>query len=374
MIRLPIIFLLFICFDAIAQVNFISKSVENLFLKLPIDCRKAIINSDIIDCYVNEKFIKLTSVKHDNVITHLGLSIFNNKSINNGFPELTQFIERTILDYLLTNSFEKVLQTTKESSIEMYFNQMKYGSPLFKNIHILEDYFEGKTDYSVKHDSLLYFVKFTNANGEVFQINFPANNTILTGMDKAELSDYLFNALTHAKDSVVKEWPAYTNGLIKDNDIFVRKGSSIFPGISSDVFCLKYEEKYIPLFDKQYLKESFSNFFLCYPVNEKKLRIHIDYKMYGNVSKSIEIEVANLLNLFSKDYEIYFGIEDSVSIKLRGALVIYNRNLNYFHILDIQTDEQTLFGDKSNLSGKLYSFIPLDNIKSFFGKYKGDLN
>jgi len=374
LIRLPIIFLLFICSSAIAQVNFISKSVESLYLKLPIDCQKAIINSDIIDCHVNEKFIKLTSVKHDNVITHLGLSIFNSKSINNSFPELNQFIERTFLDYLLTNSFEKVLQTTKESSIEMYYNQMKYGSPLFKDIHILEDYFEGKTDYSVKHDSLLYFVKFTNANGEVFQINFPANNTLLTGMDKAELSDYLYNALTHAKDSVVKEWPAYNNSLIKDKDIFIRKGSSIFPGISSDVFYLKYEEKYVPLFDKQYLKESFSNFFLCYPVNEKRLRIHIEYKMYGNISKSIEIGVANLLNLFSKDYELYFGIEDSASNKLRGTLVIYNRKLNYIHILDIQTDEQTLFGGKSSISGKLFSFIPMDNIKSFFGKYKGDLN
>ena len=374
MIRISIFVSLFICSNVIAQVNFISKSVEDIYSKLPIDCRKQIVDSNIFYCQINGKSVKLISLKQGNLVTHLGLSIFDKKFSKDNFPELNRFIERTVLEYLLKNSLQQILQSAKESSIEMFYNQMKYGGPFFKDINILGDYFVNITDFSIKHDSLLYFVKFVKADGNIFQINFPANNSLLTGMDKSELNENFYNVLINATESVICGLSVYPNNLIKDKDIYIRKGSAIFPGISSDVFYLKNADKYIPLFDKQYLKESFSNYFLCYPANAKRLKIRIDYKMYGNVSKSIEIEVGNLLNLFSKDYELYFGIEDSASIKLRGTLVIYNRNLNYIHILDIQTDEQTLFGGKSSISGKLFSFIPMDNIKSFFGKYKDDMN
>lgn len=354
-----------------AQEVSVSTKIDEIYFMLPQDCRKLIhiTEENTCDCDIWGKQVRVRALFNDSgLLSHIGMDLFPSDQELALCPEVLCFLERTFLEYLLVNDISINKKKAEEDKIELWLNGNSLGDPGFTSFNRILPVLLDGFKFNIVHDSLYYFAEFYQSSGSL-KIKFAANYNTITGMDKAELENKLYDEIINFKDSIRKECTSLIGNIQIYKDIYCYKGNIFLPGINADIYYDLDSNIYSPVYDKNHLNESFSNYFLCSPSASRNIKANIEYKMYGNFTKSIECDVTNFLNLFSQEYEFYFGLEDSTSTHLRGVLIIYNRNLNYFHLLDILTDEQTLFEKGSNLYIKLYSYIPIDNIKDLFGKY-----
>ena len=65
-------------------------------------------------------------------------------------------------------------------------------------------------------------------------------------------------------------------------------------------------------------------------------------------------------------------MEDTTKSSLKATVIAYNRNLNFIHLLAINTSFNELFKSNGQFNITLFTNIPTDNIKNLFGTYVDD--
>jgi hypothetical protein len=163
-----------------------------------------------------------------------------------------------------------------------------------------------------------------------------------------------------------------SDSLLQKGDLYVKEGGNyLIKGFSGNTYYRKNADSFLPVYQQQYVKESFANLFLTQLFDNHPVSMSIKIKSYGEDKATINTSVMQFLSHFDASYQLYVGIEEFENDHIRGSLILYNPVLNFIHLIDMKTTPANLFGNGQNqISAVMYPFIPCHNIRDLF--YKED--
>ena len=353
-----------------AQDRFASQSLKTIFEKLPYDCQKNLLAKKECNCLLKGYSFTLKCEFEENKMSHLGLYVFSD-SVNapgSSFDNVYKFIEQDLLQFILDN--EQARNTRqKEEKVFIYYSNIFQKKCLLNNLALIQNVVNDLTGVSVDNDHINYRATLLNSKSERLELEFPNINSLISGMDKKELDDFIYNELLRTvKKSKSPFCHALTDNLKKTENLYVSEGDYyLIKGFSSNTFYKIDEDSLRVVFQVDNLKESFSNLFLTDLSSRLQILFEIKLRSYGGKDQLVSTTVDQFLAHFDSDFKLYFGIEDVNPDSLRGSLILFNPRLNYIHLLDIQSSSLLLFANPGKVSGIMHPYIPCHNIKDIFG-------
>jgi len=345
--------------NSFGQSTYNTYNNKQLYKKLPENCKRQLAVEDIAYCVYKEKKIKIYKTKFYNITKSLGVKVFPN-SFNIQDDEILQFIEREILYYLLSNKIERK-KREKEKQVYFSANNIISISYLYKLISNFQK-------YSINKEGKFYKVTLYNTFNNSLTISFPAIYTLIAGKDKVILQKLLYNEFNSINDDNKIVFHKLQDSTLLEvyDDVFVHKGNTFIIGnMSSNVYYDTLDLSGI-VFDRLHIDESFSNLFLTNLANDKNIQVNLSMKNYDKID-FLQIELYKLLAFFNVNFIKYFGIEKVTKDKVRGSLLLYNKEMSYMHLLDVEIGIDQLFNEKLTMDIKMYTYMPSHNIKNMFG-------
>lgn len=353
----------------VSQISFFSQKNKELFELLPDNCKHDFVASESTSqCKVNDN-ITINCKKENGKITNIGLSLFDKNEMSL-FPEdVYRFIESFFFEYLFTPDFKTFCYINKDNKVFLYFN----GNSINRNssdsynpiLHLLSNKISIK---ALKQDSIIYTFILSN-NSDSLRLLFPANNSLIKGMDKLEMDSYLETQLKNCKPYEYDIFNQNGSSFNKNGNIYILPGTVYHKSINSNTYYLKDDNDYILLFDKDYYLETLANIFINGQKDSNK-KLNINHRMYGGISSYYSVNINDFVGFFKDNqFDIYFGVENGDSNNIKATVVINNPYLNFLDLLYIETNKDDIF-NKNAFNVKLYSNIPSDNIKDLYGIYQ----
>ncbi len=299
-------------------------------------------------------------------ICHLGISLFSEATKQILDVCLCNFLERFFLELLLQQDAASIDRKLQEYHVLMYVDGKKV---VVKNAISFKQALKNMSmpvNFSM-HQKGKQAEAVWLFPPHALSVTFPLYRELIDGMDKIESDDELFHQLQVAvlNDVQIKDEPINEKNLVaKGNDLYVEKGDIfLIPSLTADKYYIKKGKEYIPVFQKQYPEYSLNNLFLTYANGEGKT-LQITHRKYGYFTPEISIPLLNFLAYFEKDFitTCHTGINKRGNLE---AIVVFNhKNLNYIHLLKVETNEDQLFVKTPVLKADFYSNIPQHYIKS----------
>jgi len=361
--------------NSFSQQIFYSQSLQNLYYSLPETCRDVTGNdfeiNAIIFCYDVIQGDTVPIVYHwdeNKVLEHIGyrfVAIGDTVTTN---AAVVRFIERELLTLLTTSDLNQTLVSYHENDLSIQLNDKPVKLSFLQDkqglLSLLKNYMGITINFI---NGKMYEVSLVFNKNQKLSFNFPADNELLTGMDKKESDIRLAVQLKNHKakpDRIVA--PDYGYLQLLSDSIYVERGNSfIVPQINNDIFYTKIDSSYNLIFDSRLLAETFSNT-LIVPAN-KNYTINITHRLYGNQVKKYTVNNCDFNDYFRSGYDRYFGIESLDKDKLTGTLILTDRNTNAIHLAFVSISLDDLLNG-GTMEMQLYSNIPQHNIKTLFGK------
>lgn len=364
-----------------AQEMFYSEKDETLFSALNSLCTIDTIPTNNYYSFpctdlVKDDTIDIVLRKDDNnIIEYIGCK-FIPDSLNHDNNQTTQFIGRELLAFLLSDDIEETVKRNRDKNFFILLNDSIIPNDSIKNKSWFFNLWKNNNGFTINREDNNYKVTIFCPNNQNLTFIFKADVSLISGMNKKELEIKLAQQLsnyytddyaesTYVQDLEVLQYYQNSDSLCNDS-VFTYKGDSfIIPQINDDLFYLKHDTIFTPVFDTAHIAMSFSNAILMPFLNNYYLEIK--HRMYGYNKLIYTISNKDFFKFFSKDYEKFFGIETIEKDKLTGTLVFYNHEAEYIHIAYVSTTLDDLMNE-----GKIYmelsSFIPQHNIRTLFGK------
>jgi hypothetical protein len=363
------------CNELMAQANFVSQNLSDIYSKLPLECKNKLTrNGEVILCSLGQETIPV-KIQHNTSgeVVHLGIALFNFED-NLVYPSaLLALIERFSLWLFITNDLAKINKSNTENKISLRINHKSIQSIDNTNISTIKEFFSNKNPKTDVQFNSKFFLVTISHNQNNLEILFPANYELVSGLDKSEYGLQIQQRLI----SMVSQSP--TSKIIKKqeeliesiNRLYVDKKPEYFKNISGDTyFSCQNLNMCTPVRDKNNIFESMQNNFLL-PISSDQIKIQITQKLYGNKQLDYVISLRNFIEFFLVDHNLYFGFESNDKEKIIGTLIISHQKLNYINLLHVTFKSSEFFSEKGTIvKGKFYTNIPNDNIKNIFGEFR----
>lgn len=367
--KLTFIFSLFVL-SISAQDGFVSNNLKKIYEELPTDCQKNLLLKKECNCLIKGFSFKLKCQFDENKMVHLGLNVFSDsvKEHETSFDDVYKFIERELLQFVIDNESERSIRQ-KEEKIYFYYSNIFQKKSLLNNPAFIQNVVKDLTGVTVDNDGINYKATFLNSDSERLELEFPNINSLILGMDKKELDDFIYSELSKS----VKKSRSSLGQVSKDNlkkvgNLYISEGDYyLIKGFSSDTYYKKDEDGVEVVFQADNLKESFANLFLTDFSHRQQVQFEIKLRSYGGNDLLVSTTVDQFLAHFGSDFKLYFGVEDTNPDSIRGSLILFNQGLNYIHLLDIKSTSQSLFAGNGKVTSIMYPYIPCHNIKDLFG-------
>jgi len=375
-----VIILLLSNFVCKTQEMFYSSKAESIFNSLDRICKIDSIpsNNYSFPCteLVKDDTVTIIICKDENnVIEHIGCK-FLHDSINIDNKPVTQFIERELLSILLSNDTEETKKTNDDNQLFILLDDNEITSDSLDDKSWFFNLWKNNYGTIINRRDNNYMATILCSNNKNLTFIFRADCCLISGMSKKEqeiklaiqLSNYYANNYNDSMYLSPSYLQYYSNDSIVIDSVFVEKGESfVIPQINGDLFYVKNDTVFTPVFDTSYVAMTFSNAMLL--PSSQNYFIEVRHWMYGYKKSIFTMTSKDFFGFFTQDYEKFFGIESLENDHLTGTLILYNRNAEFIHMAFVSTTLQDLMN-----SGKiyidLYSNIPQHNIKTLFGKDK----
>lgn len=367
--KLTFIFSLFVL-SVSGQDEFVSNNLKKIYEELPTDCQNNLLLKKECNCFIKGFSFKLKCQFDENRMVHLGLNVFSDsvKEHETSFDDVYKFIERELLQFIIDNESERSIRQ-KEEKIYFYYSNIFQKKSLLNNPAFIQNVVKDLKGVSVNNDGINYRASLVNSNSERLELEFPNINSLILGMDKKELDDFIYYELLRTvKTNKLPIDQVLTENLKKVENLYVSEGDYyLIKGFSANTYYKKDGESVNVVFHADNLKESFSNLFLTDLSSKRQILFEIKLRSYGGNDQPVSTTVDQFLAHFGSDFKLYFGVEDTNPDSMRGSLILFNQGLNYIHLLDIKSTSNSLFSDNGKVTGIMYPYIPCHNIKDLFG-------
>jgi hypothetical protein len=372
--------LIALCFLSIqkftAQVRFNSAKLEEIYRLMPVDCKNSINQSDNFSCKCKMGTDSLSIKGNFNAerqINHLGVDLFPNEMKLTFSDSELSFIERYFLEIILHNDTGYSIRKNQEDKIQLQKNGKSFGESGFTRIYDVLVILNSKYDFSLKHQDLYSIAEFKTGKN-VLTLIYPANNNVVSGLDKKEYGEQIVASLKSFKkpNDYKMKFPRLESLKDYKQDIKISKGGTyINQKINSDKYFTVDGNIIQPLFSKQFSGETFCNLFLIPGFDKNnEIELNISHKTYADEKHQYKVNLNDFLIFFSKDFEFYFGVEECNEKSISGTLIMVSKSLNFINLLYVSAENTVLFGEKPVLASKFYTSIPSDNIKNMFSEFE----
>ncbi len=343
--------------------SFASESVENIYNRIPRNLDDAAVDSIC--------FFRIKTRVVNSQIQDIGVAIddFQIES-----PEIHSFVERKVLELLLSESVEEVKLALCRSRCELLYNGDDYvvGSPW--NLQKGIDLFRNFDKVSFNNDLSKFYFKIEKG-GETLELIFPLNIQVVSDKNKMELELEFRDVLCYDYDIDIYSHQQPERRKSKLGDLYTTSNNYLFLDAVNDVTYYQYEDsQYTPVFSPKYEVESFTNMFHFANKHTRNVNLNITHLLYGNKINEYDVSLERLL-AYCKAHKlnVYVGIEEKSNDMIKSCILIQDESLKYLHILYVRSKISELFGgyisgvdNKCEMLVDLYTYVPTDNIGNIF--------
>jgi hypothetical protein len=308
-------------------------------------------------------------------ISHLGIALFSEEVRAAVSKPVCDFQERLFLETLLQPGDAKAKALLNEYKVVIQDNDL-YKTSFLESLARMLDFAKEATEYVLVKDSLNWFCSWNNEN-RGYSFHFPANYDLISGKDKKESEEELYETLAHYR---CEEKPV--NALVVNADrlsegrnrIYIRQGEQSFiPSMNANLYLRKKETGDMALvYDRNFPEETVSNLFIHPDAKCDGLQMSVRQRMYGSQEKQYQMSLPDFFCYMKDDFEPFVGIEKCTPQELRFTVIYRSKYYNYYHLLSVQTSPETLFDKKEPLQAVFYSYIPNQNINNLYKEYTGN--
>lgn len=303
-------------------------------------------------------------------VSHIGISLFSKETKEIINEPVCDFIERFLLELVVAKDKNSITEIINKSNITLQKNGIDIGKGPVNFMDAILGEIKEPALFTLNKTPALYAAVWNYGDDETLLLRFPANRELIFGTNKKESDGILYDQLkdNQCADSIA---PVNVDGdfLTMDNKkpIYIRRGDTfMIPPVNANTYYKKTNRGYELIYDKKYPEESLSNLIEGYS-NNKNLRLHIKHLMYGNFSPEYEMRLTDFLCFFKNDFNIYAASYRKQGGELKSTIVFQNKQLNYIHLLLINTTESSIFDNDGIMTANFYSNIPQQSIKNLIG-------
>lgn len=307
-------------------------------------------------------------------VAHLGISMFSKETkeiINN---PVCNFVERFLLELTLADDNNEIISMLDHFGILLQSNGKALAAGANNTMSAILSQIEDPVYFTLSKDGNAYTVvwEYGLQKQNMFVMQFPLNRELITGANKIESDNVLFDQL---KDNNCDNMPDNNHYLTDgaeiipsgDGNVFICKGDSFVLGIiNENRYYKKTAGGYELIYDENFPKESLSNLFLGI-FDKNNLKIHVKHSMYGNFTPEYEMNLNDFVCFFKNDFKIYTASYQREPGVINATVIFQNKQYNYIHILIINTLKENIFAKNGVISASFRSNIPQHNINSIVG-------
>lgn len=361
-----ILSIMFICsVDCNAQTVFASRKIAEIADRLgykDIPVRDSLV---IIPDVISSKAVVFEHNSKGEV-NHIGISLFSHETKMMVDRDICNFIERVILELLLLPDRDAVKRKLREYRLELVIDDCGYSDFKTAQLSSIMEKMEMPATFELRNKGKTAEAVWTYGNHKVV-LAFPLSRELISGTDKKESDDMLYDALCIAVFSPVnKRDEVFSADVLEPigGGLYLRKGEVFaVKALSSDTYYVKKGNSYVPVFDRNFPVHSMNNLFLTYANGEGKT-LDITHRRYGSFTPEVSIPLLNFLNVFAEDFNIMCHT-GYVSDNMLETIVVFNHKLlDYIHILKATISVEQLFSEAPLFKVDFYSNIPQYYIKS----------
>lgn len=344
------------------EISFVSKKYEQIYGQLPKETKEILgriewnnLRDTILSVKISENLYKLhIGFDFSSRINHIGLMIYDKEKIDNSVSVIALFVERILLEYLLSTEKKKFFKNYEKKSIYFRINGL---TPLYQLETILT--LENTSTFKAQIDSSQIVIQLPINNLNTLEIQAANDIGLLKAMDKIELELELIKQLQQIPRQ------ALINDFRKDALFETYKGSFFFVRgniyendslINANTFYTNDGFDYKPLNNPDYKKETLNNIFQLLIASDQL--IQVNPILYNESNPVLEINLTDFAAFFHDDYEVYLGWQKESSEQLTGSLFFKHKYFMHKHLLEFYYLKKAAPMKSCTMKGKLFLFIP----------------
>ena len=352
------------------QGKFVSKKLENIAFQLSSQYQA--------DCSVKQRILlkplcpdKQIIVTTDlyRTVNHIGFELFDRTVMEQNPSPVYTFVERYLLELLLTDNDEGMRHLLEESKVMVRLGQ---NNRLLTHARLLSVLREMNSAHSfiITTDNSRYTMVWYHDKEMFFSLRFHIQYELIWGMNKVEAENLFYMNLENYRLGRRPSPACIPQSLKALNDSCYVTGEDFYgiEAISSSQYYKKETDgKFTPILDIHSPVESISNLFTISA--DERCKVQVTQCMYGNRKNSFELPLCELVDYCKNSgCDVYVGMERSVGNHFWGIAFMVNRSLGYNHLLYFDTDIRILlYPDRYKMNMQLYGFVPIHNLRNLFG-------
>lgn len=311
---------------------------------------------------------KAITIRYDDsgFICHAGVSLFSQETKIIAGQQYCDFMERLFLELCEQQDMEGVKAKLVEYAVGLNLDGAEYGNRTFSSLKKVLDEIEMPTSFSLslKEKQGLGVWKYGT---HTLTLSFPLYRELIEGTDKQESDELLYFKIAESKISSIFDDETLLNGVglnHVEKDVYVKTGERYqLQALSSDVYFMKQNSSYIPLFSKDYPALSLNNFFLTFS-NGKNVKLRITHRQYGHFTPEVTIPLHVFMDLFADDFTCFAHTGELDDGTLESIVVYNHKVLNFMHLLRVKTTANDIFSAKPVLKADFFTNIPQHYLKT----------
>lgn len=306
----------------------------------------------------------------DDLVTHVGISIFSDETKSLVNHAVCNFIERLLLRLRILPLNESQVYLTR-NKISIKLNGVSYGSGTFRSAANVIESITEPTTFALNRSGSNYIAIFEFGTNSL-EINIPATRELIFGTDKKESDAQIEKRLRNSADnaSTINANVSMGQLLATDNDGIYRLPGSIFISeqLRNDQYYTNVGGKLQPVCSEQYPNESITNLLLG--IVDNNLTLRVKHRAYGRYTPDIIVPLNSIGAAVGDGFKVYATTYTLRSGKTQAVAIFHNEEFGYIHMLTITSNPDEWFKDNPELTADLFTNVPQHNIQNLFQKKK----
>lgn len=296
-------------------------------------------------------------------IDHIGLRLFDPRMMEKQSSPIFFFVERYLLELLLTNTDAAVQDRLRMERIKLS-SDLPMSGTYNKVLRNIIDAFNNELSFYVNNIGNRYTLRCMDGQRNILSLEFPARHELITGFTKLEAENSIYQQmLMHKPTPSTEVVTSFLNK--KDSGLYTaNEDYYMMENIVSTLYYEKSDDTYRLIFTQNRPTESICN--LLNSDIDFGAVVEVTQSLYGNKNHTYEVPLRQLTSfLRSQGCTLYTAFQRIEGNNIFGTLMAINPELGYQHMLTFTLDKSIISQIKVQpIKMKMFSYVPIHNITS----------
>lgn len=339
------------------RVNY---TAEKLYTNYAVDCYRS------AKTKVDGHIVRIRKNRSGKVY-HIGFEFFPDDMIDQPSATVHRFIESYLLYLYLLKDDAEIHRQMQEDKVQIHFQGKPHKGQLQKRLIESLPLTTPDRTFTIHMNESKYTAACTEKEKPLFEIIFPINYQLLSGMNKKESEQAFYEQLATATglpcpDQAISATAPERIGA----NCYIQRGEIYQIESMNNHRYYILDGVFKQLSDTLQAAKSIHNLFTMHA--DKMLETDISLQLYGGKQIGFSTPLCRLLEFCREEgCEIFAGIEQENAGAVKGTAILLNRTQGYSHTLSFEVNPQILTHPESHrMKADLYLFAPIHNIETLY--------